>query len=90
MEAFAGGDKKDDDDEKPPAADKKEEEDPAAETLFGPKQCEVFISKHLPIMLGKEKAPMLFKVKKTLLPCLLAVGNHISYELFVRHVFETF
>lgn len=33
---------------------------------------------------------MLFKVKKTLLPCLLAVGNHISYELFVKHVFDTF
>ena len=33
---------------------------------------------------------MLFKVKKTLLPCLLAVGNHIKYDSWLKHVFETF
>jgi len=33
---------------------------------------------------------MLFKVKKTLLPCLLAVGSHVKYELFLKHVYDTF
>jgi len=33
---------------------------------------------------------MLFKVKKQLLPCLLAVGNHIKYDSWIKHVFETF
>ena len=33
---------------------------------------------------------MLFKVKKTLLPCLLAVGNHIKYDAWLKHTFETF
>jgi hypothetical protein len=33
---------------------------------------------------------MLFKVKKTLMPCLLAVGNHIKYDSWIKHVYETF
>lgn len=33
---------------------------------------------------------MLFKIKKFLLPTLLAVAKHISYEKFVDKVYNTF
>ena len=40
--------------------------------------------------MGKEKTIILFKVKKQLLPALLAVGHHIDYDLFLKHPFDTF
>jgi hypothetical protein len=58
--------------------------------LFEASQCETFIKTHLPAILGKEGSAMLFKVKKTLMPCLLAVGNHIKYDSWIKHVYETF
>jgi len=33
---------------------------------------------------------MLFKIKKFLLPCLLAVAKHIPYDKFVENVYSIF
>jgi hypothetical protein len=68
----------------------KEEKKEPFRPLFESQHCETFIKTHLPAIMGKEGSAMLFKVKKTLMPCLLAVGNHISYESWIKHVYETF
>jgi hypothetical protein len=64
--------------------------EPSAMSLFSPVQCEHFITKVLPQILEDDLGDMRFAVKKTLLPCLLAIGNQISYELFITNVFDTF
>lgn len=33
---------------------------------------------------------MLFKIKKFLLPALLAAGKHIAYDKFLQNVYQTF
>jgi len=40
--------------------------------------------------MGKEKTLILFKVKRQLLPCLVAVGLQLEYDLFIKHTFDTF
>jgi hypothetical protein len=57
--------------------------------LFTSEQCESFIVKMMPAIMQADLGDMRFAVKKTLLPCLLAMGNQISYELFISNVFET-
>lgn len=52
-------------------------------SLFDKKQCDLFISQMFPKIVGKDWSIVIFKVKKTLLPCLLAVGNHIKYDSFI-------
>jgi hypothetical protein len=43
----------------------------------------------MPAIMQADLADMRFAVKKTLLPCLLAMASQISYELFISNVFET-
>ena len=52
-------------------------------SLFNSEQCESFIVKMMPAIMQNDLGDMRFAVKKTLLPCLLAMGNQISYELFI-------
>ncbi len=50
----------------------------AAIDLFGGKQCLLFVSSFY----GQLLDGALFKVKKFMIPCMLALVKHIPYELF--------
>lgn len=50
----------------------------AAIDLFGPKQCMLFVSSFY----GELLQGALFKVKKFLIPCMLALAKHLPYEVF--------
>lgn len=53
---------------------------------FCKKECMVFLNGSFPAFM--EGA--LFKIKKQLLPCLLAIAKHIDYAEFKSKIFETY
>jgi len=59
----------------------------AKEDYFTKKECEDFLQKDFRIF---SNTMTLFKVKKQILPCLIAISKHISYELFQEKVLTTF
>jgi hypothetical protein len=62
------------------AEETKAEDKQKIKSLFGPELCNIFLEEFLPMIVPNKDAPMLFKTKKSLLPCLLAVGEHLEYE----------
>ena len=58
----------------------------AEENIFTDYQCLMFLDDFLPDI----QRGMLFKIKKFLLPCLLAVAKHIPYDKFVENVYSIF
>ena len=54
--------------------------------IFSQEQCSRFITEHLSVI----QKGMLFKIKKFLLPTLLAVSHQLPYEMFEKHVYSTF
>jgi hypothetical protein len=60
--------------------EKKQESKQKVNSLFNSELCNIFLEEFLPVVVPSREAPMLFKTKKALLPCLLAIGEHLSYE----------
>ena len=58
----------------------------AQEDIFKEFQCCRFIDSHLATI----QKGMLFKIKKYLLPALIATSKHIPYERFIATVYTTF
>ena len=54
--------------------------------IFLDKECISFINEFLAVI----QKGMLFKIKKFLLPTLMAISVHIPYEMFEKHVYSTF
>lgn len=54
--------------------------------IFEKTQCEGFIEKHLQDI----REGMLFKIKKFLLPALIAISKHLDYKVFIEKVYNTF
>lgn len=55
------------------------------EVFKGP-QCSRFVEKYL----GEIQRGMLFKIKKVLIPSLLAIAKHLKYEQFLGIVYGTY
>ena len=67
--------------------EKKHAEKEKVNSLFNSELCNIFLEEFLPTIVPSREAPMLFKTKKALLPCLLAIGEHLTYEQWVQHVY---
>jgi hypothetical protein len=50
------------------------------DSLFHKELCYIFLEEFLPVIMPSRESPMLFKTKKALLPCVLAVGEHLEYD----------
>jgi len=49
-------------------------------SLFNSELCNIFLEEFLPTIVPSRESPMLFKTKKALLPCCLAIGEHLEYN----------
>ena len=58
----------------------------AEEDIFQKDQCEQFLESFLPEI----QDGMLFKIKKFLLPALIAISKHLEYNVFIDKVYNTF
>ena len=58
----------------------------ANESIFEKTECESFLTQYVPQI----KEGMLFKIKKFLLPALIACSKHIPYETFIESVYNEF
>ena len=58
----------------------------ASADMFEKEQCSHFLEKHL----EEIQHSMLFKIKKFLLPALIAIAKHLEYEVFLEQVYSTF
>ena len=58
----------------------------ATEGYFGKKECMVFLNGSFETFM--EGA--LFKVKKQMLPCLLAIAKHVDYSVFQTKILKTY
>ena len=56
------------------------------ERIFGGYEAQVFIRENL----EKFTKGMLFKIKKFLLPTLIAISQYLEYEIFTKEVFSLF
>ena len=54
--------------------------------IFTLEQCTLFLDKHL----VEIQDGMLFKIKKFLLPALIAISKHLGYQVFLDSVYKTF
>lgn len=55
----------------------------AEQDIFEKKQCEAFLERHL----SDIRDGMLFKIKKFLLPALIAISKHLDYNVFMQKVY---
>lgn len=58
----------------------------AEQEIFKEAHCNKFLELHL----SEIQKGMLFKIKKCLLPMLLAASKHLSYDRFIMTVYSTF
>ena len=58
----------------------------AEEDIFQKSQCEQFLD----LFLADIQDGMLFKIKKFLLPALIAISKHLNYDVFLEKVYESF
>ena len=58
----------------------------ANESIFEREECESFLNLYVPQI----KEGMLFKIKKFLLPALIACSKHIPYDAFIEKVYNEF
>jgi hypothetical protein len=58
----------------------------AEEDIFQKEQCQDFLSRHL----EQIQTDALFKIKKFLLPALIAISKHLDYDTFIEQVYGTF
>jgi len=54
--------------------------------LFKQQECAAFLEEHMPLLCSN----MLFKIKKYLIPCLIAITKHIPYAQFIESVYSVF
>lgn len=55
-------------------------------SIFEKEECDSFLNNYVPLI----KEGMLFKIKKFLLPALIACSKHISYDDFISKVYTDF
>ena len=58
----------------------------ADDGIFGKEECSIFLDNYV----SEIKEDMGFKIKRFMLPALIAVSKHLEYDMFKKQVYEVF